>query len=454
LILNFAWKQTKVIKDKIYDINVSFEVISPLNSLGEVEVMLIPIEYRYFITKYGMREEDYHKVFPKEEVRSVKIKPRNLEREMFSVDFKDLKGGREYIVKARVEDVAGSEKVVEVKTPYIRQFENLGKELYDKGIIVGASYMSGYYPWQTDKIPDDYPLLGKYDASDEVVQWKHVDWAGYAGINVFFIGAGAWENWKINGEEGEIMKGLMDKGMICSFFWEPWGDYFKVGTNPNSPEWARDLNYPQNRKNFVQQLSIILNSTLIERPDYFKVNGRPVIRIYDAASFINEREAYIELKERIKNKPIFFGDTILKIPGLPEDAKKWYFPLKDFSQYDWISTWAGFINAEVARKYSSSYDEWYVIMTNEWAKWVRSIGKIYVSSVVPGFKYIWESDGISRSISRIKNQIELSLSHTNIITIDTWNDFAENTFIEPSSHDGFSYLNEIYKYLSQRFKSN
>jgi chromosome segregation ATPase len=98
LILNFAWKRTKVINDKIYDINVSFEVISPLNSLKEVEVMLIPEEYRYFITKYGMREEDYDKVFPREEIRSVKIKPRNLEREMFSVDFGDLKGGREYIV--------------------------------------------------------------------------------------------------------------------------------------------------------------------------------------------------------------------------------------------------------------------------------------------------------------------------------------------------------------------
>jgi hypothetical protein len=24
--------------------------------------------------------------------------------------------------------------------------------------------------------------LGKYDAVDEIVQWKHADWAGYAGI--------------------------------------------------------------------------------------------------------------------------------------------------------------------------------------------------------------------------------------------------------------------------------
>jgi hypothetical protein len=324
----------------------------------------------------------------------------------------------------------------------------LGKELYDKGIIVGASYMSGYYPWQTGKIPDDYPLLGKYDAADEIVQWKHVDWAGYAGINVFFIGAGAWEDWKINGEEGKIMKGLMDKGMKCSFFWEPWGDYFKVGTNPNAPEWARDLNYPQNKENFVKQISTILNSKLIEHPNYFKVNGKPVIRLYDAASFIYEREAFLELKKSIKSEAIFFGDTILKIPALPEDAKNWYFPLKDFSQYDWISTWAGFINAEVAKKYSSSYDEWYYRMTDEWAKWVKSIGKTYVSSIVPGFKYIWESEGISRNINRIKNQLELSFSYTNIIVIDTWNDFAENTFIEPSKNDRFLYLDEIHKILT------
>ena len=110
LIKSLEYSPSRVMNDKIYDLSVRLEVISPLNTLKEVEVMLIPVEYRYFITKYGMREEDYDKVFPKEEIRSVKIKPRNLEREMFSVDFEDLKGGREYIVKARVEYVVENEK--------------------------------------------------------------------------------------------------------------------------------------------------------------------------------------------------------------------------------------------------------------------------------------------------------------------------------------------------------
>jgi hypothetical protein len=396
-----------------------------------------------------MRKEDYPLVFPLEETRVVKLNPKGLEKENFEVDFKDLKGGKEYIIKVDVEDNTGRSKSEEIKTPYIREFENFGKELYEKGIIIGASYMSGYYPWQTEKKPDDYPLLGKYDATDLIVQWKHVDWAGYAGVNVFFIDAGAWEDWKINGIEGGIMKGLMDKGIKCAFLWGPWGDYFKRGVTPNAPEWSIDLTYLKNKDNFVSQLSTILTSNLVTHPNYFKVDGRPVVFLYDAGAFIKETDAFVELRSKIKDNPLFFADTIGKIPTLPKDAAKWYFPLKDFSNYDWISTWVGFINAEVAKKYSSNYDEWYYRMVEEWSRWIAEIGKSYVSSIVPGFKYIWESQGIERDLNRIKNQLVYSLKLTKLIRVDTWNDFAENSFIEPSQKDGFAYLEEIRKVLTQ-----
>jgi len=196
LILDFGWKPIRVINDKIYDISVSFEVISPLNSLKEVEVMLIPVEYRYFITKYGMREEDYNKVFPEEEVRSVKINPMNLEREVFSVDFEDLKGGREYIVKARVEDVAGNEKRVAMKTPYIRQFENFAKT---DDILVMATYLLWYRDdrsnWKDGH--KHQPLLGEYVSSDPLIMSKHIDWATGHGIDGFFI---SWSGY----EEGDV----------------------------------------------------------------------------------------------------------------------------------------------------------------------------------------------------------------------------------------------------------
>jgi predicted metal-dependent hydrolase len=449
LIRNLSWRPSRVVNDKIYDLEVYLEVISPLNTLAEVEISLIPVEYEYFITRYGMRREDYAKVFPPEETKTVILKPAGLEKEIFTVEFGDIIGGREYLIRVVAKDVADNAKSDERKIHYIREFENLGRELYGKGIIVGASYMSGYYPWQTGKSPDDYPLLGKYDAVDEIVQWKHVDWAGYAGVNVFFIGAGAWEDWKIKGVEGNIMRGLMDKGIKCTFFWEPWGDYFVRETAPNAPEWSIDLTHPRNKDNFINQLYIISTSQLISHHNYFRVNGRPVIKLYDAAALIKETAAFTELKSKVKDDVLFYGDTTLKIPALPKDAVEWYFPLKDFSHYDWISTWVGFINAEVARKYSTNYDEWYYRMTSEWSKWVRSIGKSYVSSIVPGFKYIWEPEGIERKVDRLVNQLAYSLELTKIITFDTWNDFAENTFIEPSQREGFSYLDAVHRLFSK-----
>ncbi len=447
LIKNLNWQPTKVVNDKIYNLRVSLEAISPLNTLKEVEVKLIPVEYGYFITDYGMRREDYPLVFPPEETRVVKLNPRGLEKEIFEVEFKDLKGGRKYYIKSEVKDVAGNVRTEEIKTSYIREFENLGKALYEKGVIIGASYMSGYYPWQTGKISDDYPLLGRYDANDPLVQWKHIDWAGYSGINVFFIDAGAWEDWKINGVEGSIMKGLMDKGIKCAFQWDPWISYFKRGTNSNAPDWSIDLTYPQNRDNFVNQLYTIINSEPTSHPNYFKIHGKPVIFIYDAVSFVRETDAFSELKSRV-NRPLFFlGDTILKIPLLPENSE-WYFPLKDFSHYDAISTWAGFYqHAEITRNYSNKYDEWYFLMSDKWREWVRGQGKTYVSSVIPGFKYIWERVGIERSVERLSSQLKYSISTTNFIRIDTWNDFAENTFIEPSQKDKLNYLVKLQQTL-------
>jgi archaellum component FlaC len=140
LIKTLYYKPSKVVNDKIYDLSVTLEVISPLNTLKEIEVKLIPVEYRYFITDYGMREEDYDKVFPKEEIKKIKLQPKGLEREMFNVTFTDLKGGKEYLIKAIAKDVADGTNSEERKTPYIREFENIAP-LDDMTVI------ADYYVW-------------------------------------------------------------------------------------------------------------------------------------------------------------------------------------------------------------------------------------------------------------------------------------------------------------------
>ena len=62
-ILKLTYRPIKVINDKVYDIRVETEILNPSLNIKEVEIKLIPVEYPHFITSYGMRKEDYLKVF-------------------------------------------------------------------------------------------------------------------------------------------------------------------------------------------------------------------------------------------------------------------------------------------------------------------------------------------------------------------------------------------------------
>lgn len=62
-IVGFNFTPVRVINDKVYDVRVSFNVRDDKTGIVYVKLLFIPVEYEYFITKYGMRPEDYGKVF-------------------------------------------------------------------------------------------------------------------------------------------------------------------------------------------------------------------------------------------------------------------------------------------------------------------------------------------------------------------------------------------------------
>ena len=44
------------------------------------------------------------------------------------------------MIEVEAKDFAGNSRKKKVEMPHIRQFENFGKKLYEKGIIVSANY--------------------------------------------------------------------------------------------------------------------------------------------------------------------------------------------------------------------------------------------------------------------------------------------------------------------------
>jgi archaellum component FlaC len=466
LILNFGWKPTKVINDKIHDINISFEVASPLNSLKEVEVMLIPLEYRYFITKYGMREEDYHKVFPKEEVRSIKIKPRNLEREMFSVDFEDLKGGREYIVRARVEDVAGSEKVVEVKTPYIRQFENIAKT---DDIAVAALYLLW---WGKDNNWRSYrgkvlPLLGTYSSKDTLVINKHIDWATGHGIDLFFV---QWSGRDYQDEafknyflEADLVKrGDIKFAVLYETIWR---------LKNSNPGW--DLSDPENIKILDDDISY-LSSIYFNHSSYFKIKGRPILYIYESKGFFGDLSQIKALKDKyglflVSDHAHPLADPQTIFPSGNPKAVYWGEAAKQFDAimpaaglYDGFLWYRNYFNGSPVEDPIDN-SKWleFIKMGNEKWSYFSNVNKlIFIPSAQAGISYRYSPWGnpkwprLERDPQQFKERLQLALKYLNknyikILFISEFNNFFEEAVLEPDSNYEFNLLLTIKNLLAQ-----
>jgi hypothetical protein len=450
LILNFAWKPTRIINDKIYDINVTFEVASPLNSLKEVEVMLIPKEYRYFITNYGMREEDYDKVFPKEEIRSIKIEPKKLEREMFSVDFEDLKGGREYIVKARVNDVAGNESIVEAKTPYIRQFENIAWADY---IIVAVPYYLWYRPDLSNwKDGHKYTsLLGEYRSDDSIVHSKHIDWATGYGIDVFLV---SWDGYNSNEDIQYFNNNLkllfrneLSKDIKIAILYE--GLKFKTTGNTQKP-WERDISDPHNLEILLSDFKYLADNYFNDE-NYFRIEGKPVVYIYGSATYINTKDALEKLQEIMREKigkEVFLISDHVTPHFFPGQKPEWE---REARSFEGITSWLGGYSPS-GEYLGGSYEVQIDKMYSEWFKWTLENKKLHMPSTTPEFdnRYVkWGNPAslpLERSPENFRKRLEIILKYTNyprVIFLGTWNDFFESTTLEPTREYEFTYLKII-----------
>jgi hypothetical protein len=320
LIVNLSWTPTRENLDKIYDINVTFVARDDKTPIAYAELRFIPVEYYYMIEKYGMRPEDYPKVFPPDKERDFVLTPvdgkfDSLE-EKFSVPIKDIVGGREYKIVVLVRDSAGNERTAEVKTPYIRQFENIAKT---DDIIVIADYYFGYrappIAWRngSQRIHVYMPLLGEYDTSDPIVIDKHIDWATGHGIDAFAI---SWWGNDLENPNPQVTGGhpydLVDfeetflrspllKDIKFFILYENTGR-LKIQNPTDPPErWVQDLDDPFNRNRLLQDFEYI--SKYFKYPSYLRINGKPVIIFdYTAAFRGNISNVFSTLRTMLREK--------------------------------------------------------------------------------------------------------------------------------------------------------
>ncbi|MEM4926376.1 MAG: glycoside hydrolase family 99-like domain-containing protein [Thermofilaceae archaeon] len=381
----------------------------------------------------------------------------------------EVAGGRGYSVT-----VEAGEGRATITVPYVREFEDLASRLWERGVVVSAAYM----PWRMGEVlgsdwRGDQPLLGLYDASDDYAQWRHIDLARGYGVHVF------WVDWTMyaSTEAGErifqVTRGLLEKGMVVGIMIGP-----QVNMRWGSGYPSIDLGDQLNARILLDLVRRAL--PLMKHPNYYRVEGRPAILVWNEAAFYNRRDAYRALRELVKGElgvePYLIADALPRIqrgeklvPGTP--GGRWYIDnllLRGDgadAYVDAYTSWIGFYSVQGQRALSPSelaeYQSLYREHLHSWWSFSKTRGKCLIPTVSPGFDRTHDAGfgqpwPIPRDPTRFASMLEAALqvaAECGEVRIDTWNDFFEGSYIEPSVREGFLFLEALASALSRACSS-
>ncbi len=276
-----------------------------------------------------------------------------------------------------------------------------------------AYYYIWFDPSSWDKNKIDYPLLGKYSSSDPTVMRQHIEWAKSAGITGFLV------SWKSTPTLNSRLDQLVQIAQ---------SENFKLGII------YQGLDYNRNP---------IPASTVGADLDYFIAHyaNQPVFNIFNKPLFIwsgtwkfsTSDIASVATQARRDKVLLLASDRdvagIQRLKGLI-DGDAYYFSSVNPSTF---SNYQGKLNA----------------MAQE----IHSQGGLWIAPAAPGFdaRMIGGTTIVDRNNGQtLKTEMSAAWqSSPDAIGLISWNEFSENSYIEPSEKYGKQYLELLTTLVQQ-----
>lgn len=306
------------------------------------------------------------------------------------------------------------------------------------------------------------PLWGYENEADPVVVARKIDAALAAGVNVFIYDWYWYQN-------RPFLENALNEGFLKA---------------PNSERmkffimWANhDVNYLWNNKIATKKANPPLYDSKIpldefkriadrwiklyfSKPNYYKIGGKPVVSIYRIKNFIdgvggeqNARAGLDYLKERAKNAG-FGGAHVMTTSDVSKElAEK--IGIDSTTVYSWNDgTWDKIQSAEP----NLNYRDWMAMATALWDK-KNSLGLTYFPNVTVG----WDTnprypagkfapmvtgsnpEDFEKALRMAKSWLEKNTKPglPKLLTVNSWNEWTEGTYLEPDEENGYAYLNAI-----------
>jgi hypothetical protein len=434
-ITNLQWTPTRVTNGKVYDGTMSFDVTTETSPLASARLQFDPV-YPPQIPRTAI---------PAEQSRSY-VFSANGTRANISQPITDLLGGKAYNANVKAKDVYGSQSEINFGLPYIREFEAIQTDL-----TVMAGYNSywenpcllGHFCHWTDTQPDyahgttahGTPMLGLYDSRDPFVISKHIDWASGHGVTLFLMNYNPSDglgDWRL---EPFLANPLLNNFKFCLIY-DTVSRLEKNSANLNADVANTvNLNDPTTYSLFESDVLHIAN-TYFSHPSYVRVNDSPVLVIYATAD-IKDINPIAKLRSRLNQsgfRPYLVGYELGWGDPVDEDRLRVFDATTNYLP--------------------KGPDKTIDLARTEFSKWkngTQTAGIELLPAIYPGYDdriitYRLHPSVKERSTSFMQWQVEIGTEfadRSKLLLINTWNGWDEDTYIEPSVEDGFTYLQTI-----------
>jgi hypothetical protein len=430
VIKGFQFQPTRVVNGKVYNATISFSVEDQESAIGDVNATL---------QDYGGTIPS--RAYPAEPTRILQLTPsQTLTRTVsYSAAASDLKGGKQYSTKIAAKDSAGNETNWHFETPYVREFENIA--MVDR-VIVGASYFffdACYFPTSRT------PLLGCHYPHDNLTMAKQIDWATGHCVGLFFV---SWDWPQLIKNIPALVKHPLGKDLRFAILYDTVN---RLKSQKGSADF--DKFYAENQMTLRNDFDSFCNN-LFPLEQFHVVDNKPMVYFYNSANILGEEskvaDVFVSLRRYVKEAygiDLYFISDHVQSWASPEDHS-W---TRRISPFDAITSWGGSFYGKKTDMKAPTYEEHLDQLYDAWSRWAKGNGKGFIPSFKPSentTRVDWGSPDnyiLPRSPQLFQKRVEILLKYMDpklrMIRIDTWNDWYENTEIEPSVEEGLTYLN-------------
>ncbi len=268
-----------------------------------------------------------------------------------------------------------------------------------------------YYIWfdttSWDRAKIDYPQLGRYSSDDPRIMRQHIAWAKSAGIDGFIV------SWKDNPTNDRRLRLLMDVARQMDFKLSMIYQGLDFDRNP-LPAKQVAADFVMFRDNFAPD------------PVFYKLGGKPLTIWSGTWGFSHDEVAAV-------TRPVRDSMLVLNTEKSLDDYRR-IAGLTDGDAYYWSS-----VNPDTNGNYGAKL--------NAMSDAIHRDGKYWIAPFAPGFdaRLVGGSNVVDRKDgATLRTEYGMAArSSPDVLGLISWNEFSENSFVEPSQKYGTRYLDVL-----------